>query len=193
MKTLQEVMFKNRYQLREHTGLLKTQHNYDIYDFETNTLAFECREEMPTSLNTALQLTRFSLSIPFHIHITASSGQKITSVRRHPDFFHNNISVLDADGEMLWIIHENNPPNYWLEISDNFGEKMGKVVAKGANYTLFIDDQMVSQVSKTDTKRELFDFSGCYTLGLATDLGQESPLSLLTFAVALCADLLQYD
>jgi hypothetical protein len=193
MKTLEEVILKNVYQLCEHAGLLSTHHNYDIYDFETDALAFECREEMPALLNTALPLTRFSLTKPFHINITANGGEKVMCLRRHPDFFHNHITVSDAGDEMLWIIHENtspDKPDRWLAITDAFGKKTGEVVIKDKHYTLSIDGQTVSCVHKTDTKQGLFDTVCNYILNIASDSNQSPRLYMLTFAVALCADIL---
>ena len=80
--SMNPVLNKNLFLVKEHTGMFKAANNYDIYDPATNEMIMLCREEKLGILTRILRFTDYKRMTPFDIEISTTSGEKVLTVRR---------------------------------------------------------------------------------------------------------------
>ena len=196
MKTVGLTLTKNMYSVKEHIGFLKSVNNYDIFDTETDELVFECREEPLDLLNATLRLARLSGFTPFYIHITTPDGERLTSVRRHPEFLKEKIGILDPEGRLLWALQETgNKEKIVLEVTDAFNKVQYSIRKQDKNYFLTEGRHDIGSVVKewAGLGKEMFTTADNYTLYIEPFVPKESSLRVLLLALTVCIDMLYYE
>jgi len=94
---MHEVLNRNVFLVKEHTGVFKAANNYDIYDPETQTLLMECREDRLGFFTKILRFTDYKRMTPFDIQIRTPDGQQVVRVKRGVSFFLSKVQVLDEN------------------------------------------------------------------------------------------------
>jgi hypothetical protein len=193
MKTLINTLAKNQYFVREQPGLTPSVLSYDILDPGTHEILFECREAETSMFSDNWHWTRFSTVMPFHLHLTAPGGERLVSLRRHPDFLQDKIGILSPD-EMVWATFEDTQieEGIVLEGFDEQEKPAWQVKKQDKTYTLLATAETLGSITKerSRTLKDLFTLADNFTVNLNPALPEDSPLRILVLAVAVCVELL---
>ena len=99
---MSEVLNKNTFLIKEHTGLLKTAYNYDIVDPETNTIIMECREDNVRRYTRFFRLFNlFRHTTPFDILIKIPGNGQLARVTRGIPLIASNVKVFDENNVII--------------------------------------------------------------------------------------------
>ncbi len=99
---MHDVLNKNLFLVKEHSGLLKTANDYDILDPETGEIVMECREE---NIKPSIKILRFfdllKNTTPFDIQIRVPGHGQIARVTRGVPIVASNVRVLDENNVII--------------------------------------------------------------------------------------------
>jgi len=72
---MNEILARNVYFVKEHTGILKAANNYDILDPTNGQVIMECREDKLGKFTKLLRFTKWKRTTPFHVEIRTPNGR----------------------------------------------------------------------------------------------------------------------
>ena len=96
-----DVLNRNLFLVKEHTGLFKAANNFDIHDPESGEIILECREESLGMITRMLRFTDYKRMTPFNIEIREPGGPTLIRVTRGISFFLSKVQVYDRNDELV--------------------------------------------------------------------------------------------
>lgn len=189
------ILQKNKFLIKEHIGLLKLSHNYDIFDPSTEEKIMECRE---ASLGIIRQLFRFTplkWKTPFHLEIKTVDQQKILSLKRGICWgYASTVNVFDENDIYVGTFKEkffSKKGRFQVYIAED--SSVGKLTGTMTdwNFNFYRDYKEIAQISKRwgGYMKELFTTADSYTLNIDKYVPYNSEIRIMAFAAVFCIDM----
>jgi len=191
---MHEVLQKNVYLVKEHTGIFKAANNYDIYDPDNGEIILECREERLGVFTKILRFTDFKRMTPFDIQIRTPDGKQVVRVKRGISIFLSNVEVLDENDQFIGGFKQK-----FLSIGGAFavhnseGEPVCQLQGKwtGWDFHFLAGDTELAHVSKkwAGIGKELFTSADNYVLEISDQVPADNVARQLILAAVMCIDM----
>lgn len=186
---------QNSYFVKEHTGVFKASNNYDIYDPNTQEVAFYCREENLGIFSRLLRFTDYKRMTPFNIEVrTASDGETILTVRRGVAFFRSTVDILDGNGEVVGRLKQKLfSIGGKFDVVDTADNYLFTLQGKWTSWDFkFVKDNLeFAHVSKkwAGIGKELFTSADNYMLTMTDQVPHNNNIRLLILGAVMCIDM----
>lgn len=191
---MSDILHKNLFLVKEHTGILKAANNYDIYDPETEKIIMECREDNLGMITKILRFTDYKRMTPFEIEIRTPSGETIIRVQRGVSIFLSKVSVYDAKNKLIGIFKQKlfsiGGAFTVLDPNENpVCQLKGKWT--GWDFKFLDGDAELAHVSKkwAGLGKELFTSADNYVLNISESIKPDDVRRKLILAAVMCIDM----
>lgn len=191
---MHEVLQRNIYLVKEHTGIFKASNNYDVFDPESGEQIIHCREERLGFITKALRFTDYKTMTPFHVELKTPAGEPIISVKRGVSIFLSNVEVFDEHDELIGGFKQK-----FFSIGGAFkvlgpnGEELCALKGKwtGWDFRFIAGDVELAHVTKkwAGMGKELFTSADNYVLQISPDVAPDNPVRQLIMAAVMCIDM----
>lgn len=189
-----DVLNRNLFLVKEHTGLFKAANNFDIYDPESGEIILECREEQLGFITKMLRFTDYKRMTPFNIEIREPGGRTLTRVSRGVSFFLSKVQVFDQSNrpvggfkQKLFSI------GGAFNVLDTDDQPLCALKGKwtGWDFRFMNGNQELAHVSKkwAGLGKELFTSADNYMLEISDSVPPENPVRILILAAVMCIDM----
>lgn len=188
------VLNKNKFFVKEHTGVFKASNSYAIFDLETQALVMECREPSLGFFTKLFRFTKYKAMTPFDIIVTAE-GAPIVNVKRGVTIFRSVVSVFGETGEQVGTlrkIFKLFKPSF--EILSTTGEKLGVLEGNFVGWDFTIKNNegaLLATISKkwAGVGKELFTTADNYALVIADEVKADDPIRVLILGAVMSIDM----
>lgn len=192
--TRTNVLDRNLFLVKEHTGLFKAANNFDIYDPETNEIILECREEKLGFITKMLRFTDYKRMTPFNVEIREPGGRTLIRVSRGVSFFLSKVHVFDQNDQLVGGFKQK---LFSIGGSFNVLDPNDQTVCSlkgkwsGWDFRFMNGTQELAHVAKkwAGLGKELFTSADNYMLEIADSVPAGSPVRLLIVAAVMCIDM----
>lgn len=186
---------KNKFFIKEHTGIFKAANNYDYYNPETDEMVMECREENLGPFSKIFRFTKFKPMTPFDIVIKDMSGRQLIRLKRGVNFFLSMVEVFDENNvkiggfkQKLFSIGGK------FEILDENENQIALLAGKWTGWDFKIKDLNENELAHVSKKfagiaKELFTTADNYMLEINPVVEANSKIRKLIVAAAVCIDM----
>lgn len=191
---MENVINRNSFFVKEHTGILKAANNYDILDPETNSVMMECREENLGIFTRLFRFTDYKRMTPFDVRIRTTDGRQVVRVTRGVSFFVSDVSVFDENDNRIGGFKQK-----FFSIGGRFSvmDKNDRPVCilqgKWTSWDFrFVEgDTEYASVSKkwAGIGKELFTSADNYMLQINSNVPTDSDIRKLILAAVMCIDM----
>ncbi len=192
---MHELLNRNLFFVKEHTGIFKAANNYDILDPDTSQVIMHCRED---SLGFFTKLARFSdykRMTPFDVHIRTPEGTPIVRVSRGISIFLSNVNVMDENNQRIGGFKQK-----FFSIGGKFtvlgaeDQPMCELKGKWSGWDFRFnstDGQELAHVTKkwAGAGKELFTSADNYMLEISASVPSNDPIRPLILASVMCIDM----
>lgn len=191
---MHDILNRNAYFVKEHTGIFKAANNYDIHDPQTKEITLECRENKLGIFTKIFRFTDYKRMTPFNIEIRLPDGSPVIRVTRGVSFFLSKVSVFDENniriggfkqkffsiGGAFTVLDRNDKPVCQLK---------GKWT--GWDFKFIQGDKELAHVTKkwAGIGKELFTSADNYVLEIYDTVPQNDPVRQLIMAAVMCIDM----
>ncbi len=190
---MNSLLNKNKFFLKQQTGLLSVTKRFDVYDLETKQQLMKRKEPSFGFLKNVLRFVGYTASIPFTIHVSDMNDNQLFSVKRRFSLFRPNVKVFDANEVFTGIIKR---LAWWALLADGFKimDTDGKKLC-GFNeqlYSFSKGDTEFAHLSgdRNNSRAHLVDITDQYTMEFKDAVPQNDSLRILIFAAVVSIDLL---
>ncbi len=192
---MSNILNRNVFFIKEHTGLFKAANNYDILDPESQNVIMECREE---GLRLITKIFRFHNDFkrmtPFNIIVKTPDGKQVVRVSKGISFFVSKVDVFDESDRLIGGFQQK-----FFSIGGKFNvlDAQGKEICKlqgkwtGWDFKFSDDKHEYGHVTKkwAGIGKELFTSADNYILEIYDKAPQDSVLRKLIIAAIMCIDM----
>jgi len=192
---MSDILNRNVFFIKEHTGLFKAANNYDILDPESQNLIMECREE---GLSLFTKIFRFHNDFkrmtPFNIIVKTPDGKQVVRVSKGISFFVSKVDVFDESDRLIGGFQQK-----FFSIGGKFNvlDAQGKEICKlqgkwtGWDFKFADDKDEYGHVTKkwAGIGKELFTSADNYILEIYDKAPHDSVLRKLIIAAVMCIDM----
>jgi len=194
---MSNILDRNLFFVKEHTGIFKAANNYDILDPDSQEIIMECREE---NLGIFTKLFRFHQDYkrmtPFNIIIRTPDGKQVVRVSKGISIFLSKVTVFNENDEVIGGFKQK-----FFSIGGKFSvlDKnetpvcMLKGKWSGWDFKFMQDEIEYAHVAKkwAGLGKELFTSADNYILEISGDTPQteSSDLRKLILAAVMCIDM----
>ena len=185
---------RNLYLVKEHVGMFKASHNYDIFDLSSGDELLQCREPDIGGFTKLLRFTDYKRYTPFRIVLTDLSGATVVEVSRGISLFLSQVHVTDRSGEAIGGFQQK-----FLSLGGRFSvmDENGQPVCDlkgswtGWDFRFMAGETQLAHVTKkwTGLGKEMFTSADNYVLDISPEVPQSSEIRKLIFAAVMCIDL----
>lgn len=194
---MKAVLDRNIFFVREHPGLFKAAHNYDILDPPTQELLMECREEKMSRLTRILRFTDLKRTTPFSITVRTVDGVQVLRMTRGIPVLASVVRVFDDTDTLIGSFKQKafsvSGAFDVLDAEDNPVCRLKGGLA-GWNFRfLATDDLELARVTRkwAGLGKELFTSANDYILQIDEAVPNGSVIRQLVLASVLCIGLIQ--
>ena len=188
------VLNRNLFLVKEHTGLFKAANNFDIYDPESGEMILECREEQLGFFTRILRFTDYKRMTPFNVRVREPGGRTLIRVSRGVSLFLSKVRVFDQNEQVVGGFKQK-----LFSIGGAFNvldpEDRPVCALKGKwsgwDFRFMNGTQELAHVSKkwAGLGKELFTSADNYMLKISESVPPDSPVRLLILAAVMCIDM----
>ena len=189
-----DVINKNLFLVKEHTGLFKAANNYDIYDPETGEMIMECREDNLGLFTKIFRFSDYKRMTPFDIRIRTADGRPVLRVTRGITLFLSKVKVYDQNEEQiggfrqkLWSIGGK------FDVLDRTQQPVCSLKGKwtGWDFAFVREGLELARVTKkwAGLGKELFTTADNYMLSISPEVPPHSTIRRLILAAVMCVDM----
>jgi len=193
--TMENVINKNLFLVKEHTGIFKAANNYDIYDPENNQIIMECREEKLGAFTKILRFTDYKRMTPFDVAIRNTDGSQVVRISRGVSVFLSKVLVYDENDQHIGGFKQKMfSLGGAFTVLDSNDNALCKLKGKWTGWDFrFIsnNNEEFAHVSKkwSGLGKELFTSADNYVLELSEKVPADAPLRKLILAAVMCIDM----
>ncbi len=191
---MDDVINKNLFLVKEHTGLFKAANNYDIYDPETGEMIMECREDNLGLFTKIFRFSDYKRMTPFDIRIRTDDGRPVLRVTRGITLFLSKVKVYDQNEEQiggfrqkLWSIGGK------FDVLDRTQQPVCSLKGKwtGWDFAFVREGLELARVTKkwAGLGKELFTTADNYMLSISPEVPPHSTIRRLILAAVMCVDM----
>lgn len=186
---------KNLFLVKEHVGMLKVSHAFDVFDPATGEELMRCREE---NLGTLTKLFRLSNDYrhmtPFGLTVRSPEGEAILSVKRGITLFLSKVQVYDEENDLVGGFKQKLfSIGGAFKVLDAQGEPLCELKGKWTSweFKFMAGDTVLAEVTKkwSGLGKELFTSADNYILRISEDVPPDHPSRQLILAAVFCIDL----
>lgn len=191
---MHELLKKNVFFVKEHTGVFKASNNYDIYDAETNDHILNCREEIGF-LTKLFRFTKYKRMTPFNIEITTPEGEQVVRVNRGISIFLSDVSVFNEQNNRIGGFKQKLfSIGGAFKVLDANGQEVCELKGKWTSweFSFIRNGQQLAQVTKkwSGIGKELFTSADNYVLEInESEVAKDDPIRQLILAAVMCIDM----
>lgn len=191
---MNQVLNKNLFLVKEHTGIFKAANNFDIYDPSTNEMMMQCREERLGFFTKLFRFTDYKRMTPFEIDIKTLSGETLLTVRRGVSILLSTVEVVDHQGTVIGKFKQKFfTIGAKLEVLDASERPLCILRGSWTNWDFKFtsaDGKEFAQVSKkwAGLGKEFFTTADNYVLQISNEVPENHPLRQLILASVMCID-----
>lgn len=193
-KDMHEVLKRNVFFVKEHTGIFKASNNYDIYDPETNEIILNCREDIGF-FTKLFRFTKYKRNTPFNIEIKTPEGQPVVRVQRGISIFLSKVSVFDENDQMIGGFKQKLfSIGGSFRVLDANEQEVCELKGKWTSweFSFIRNGQQLAQVTKkwAGIGKELFTSADNYVLEVnESEVPQDDNVRQLIMAAVMCIDM----
>ena len=191
---MNDVINKNLFLVKEHTGLFKAANNFDIYDPSTGEIIMECREPSLGVFTKLLRFTDFKRMTPFDIQIRTPDGQPVVRIQRGISIFLSKIIVTDHNNNTIGGFAQK-----FFSIGGKFDvlnhndETICQLEGKWTGWDFYFknDGEEFAHVAKkwAGLGKEMFTSADNYILEISNDVPENDDVRKLILAAVMCIDM----
>ena len=191
---MNDILNRNNFFVKEHTGIFKAANNFDILDPSTQQLILTCREEQLGGLTKMLRFTEYKRMTPFHVEIKTPEGKKVISVKRGISIFLSTVEVLDENDRIIGYFKQ----KFFtiggkFDVLDVNNQVLCTLRGKWTSWDFrFMQGETeLAHVSKkwAGIGKELFTTADNYMLEIKPNVPPGSPVRQMIMAAVLCIDM----
>ncbi len=189
-----DVLKRDLFLVKEHTGIFKAANNYDIYDPATGAMVMECREENLGFFTKMLRFTDYKTYTPFDVQVRTPQGQQVVRVTRGISIFLSKVQVFDEKDAYIGGFNQK-----LLSIGGAFTvvDASGSPVCElkgswtGWDFRFLSGGVELAHVSKkwAGVGKELFTSADNYVLEISKSVAPDSAARQLILAAVMCIDM----
>jgi uncharacterized protein YxjI len=97
VRTMIDALNRRLFFVREHAGVLRASHDYDVLDPETGQKVFDGREKNLSRIRKLLRFSDFKRICPFDLQVTTPEGKAVLRVARGVPILVSRVRVFDAE------------------------------------------------------------------------------------------------
>ena len=188
------VLSKNVFLVKEHVGLFKAAHNYDIYDPETSQIILECREDRMGFFTKMLRFSDWKRMTPFDISIRTPDGQQVVRVSRGVALFLSKVTVRNESDQVIGGFKQKLfSIGAKFDVLDSNDESMCTLKGSltGWNFRFMAGDSELAHVTKkwAGLGKEMFTSADNYALEISEHVPPDSAVRQLILAAVMCIDM----
>ncbi|MGY8953711.1 MAG: RNAase, partial [Flavobacteriales bacterium] len=95
--SMNSILNRNLFFVKEHVGIFKAANNYDIIDPKNQDIIMNCREDKLGFFTKMLRFTDYKRMTPFNVEIRTPSGDKVLTVKRGISIILSTVEVFDEN------------------------------------------------------------------------------------------------
>lgn len=192
--TVNKILNRNLFFIKEHIGMFKAANNYDILDPDNQEIIMTCREENLGFFTKMLRFTDYKRMTPFNIEIKTPDGESILTVKRGISIFLSTVEVFDDKNILVGKFKQ----KFFsiggkFEVLDNNEQSLCTLQGKWTSWDFkFVKDNVeFAHVSKewAGIGKELFTSADNYMLNINENVPENNPLRTLILAAVMCIDM----
>ena len=191
---MHEVLNRNLFLVKEHTGFFKAANNFDVFDPDTGEIILECREERLGMITKLLRFSDYKRMTPFNIVIRDMAGTQVVRITRGVSLILSKVSVFDEDDQPIGGFQQK-----FMSIGGKFdvcgpaGNALCTLKGKwtGWDFRFLHENEELAHVSKkwAGLSKELFTSADNYVVSIAEEIPADNDLRKLILAAVMCIDL----
>ena len=192
--SVEHVLSRNVFFVKEHVGFFKASNNYDVIDPETGETILHCREPNLGCITKALRFTKYRNMTPFDVHITTPDNEMVVRVTRGISMFLSKVQVHDGQGVKLGSFQQK-----LFSLGGSFSvlsaqdEPMCELKGKwtGWEFRFMSGSQELASVTKkwNGIGKELFTSADNYILQISDAVPAGHPLRKLILGAVMTIDM----
>ncbi len=191
---MHDVLNKNSFLVKEHTGVFKAANNYDIHDPESGQTIMHCREPNLGWLTKIFRFTRYKRMTPFDVRITTPDGQPLVRVSRGWSLLRSNVAVRDDRDEHLGGFRQRLfSLGGAFDVLGPDDQVLCSLEGKwtGWDFRFMAGDTEFAHVTKTwaGLGKELFTSADNYILEISESVPANNRVRQLILAAVMCIDM----
>ena len=191
---MNEILARNVYFVKEHTGILKAANNYDILDPTNGQVIMECREDKLGKFTKLLRFTKWKRNTPFHVEIRTPNGRPVLTVKRGVSFFLSMVEVYNEQNQFIGGFKEKIfSIGGAFTVLDAHGKPVCTLKGKWTSwdFRFFYGDVELAHITKkwAGLGKELFTSADNYVLEISPNIPSDSAARQLILAAVMCSDM----
>ena len=188
------VLRQNVFFVKEHVGMFKAAHEFDVLDPASGAKLLECREPHLGKLTKVLRFTDSKRMTPFELVVCTPDGTPVLKVKRGVSFFLSKVQVFDAEDRYLGGFHQKAfSIGGRFDVLDAAGAQVCTLSGKFASweFRFFSPTRDFATVTKkwAGLGKELFTSADAYVLAIQDSVAADDPVRPLIVAAVLVIDL----
>lgn len=186
---------RNAYFVKEHVGLFKAAHNFDLLDPSSREKLLECREPRLGFLTRLLRFSDLRRMLPFDIDVlNPRGGETVVNVRRGFTLFRSQVEVRDGQGALVAHFKQRLfSMGGRFDITSPSGEALCTLRGRWAGWDFKFErqDRVIARITKqwAGAGRELFTSADQYIIAIEPEVSASDPVRHAIVAAALCIDM----
>ncbi len=189
-----DVLNRNLFLVKEHTGLFKAANNFDVYDPDSGEIILECREEKLGLFTRMLRFTDYKRMTPFNVEVREPGGPTLIRVSRGVSFFLSKVQVFDRNDQLIGGFKQKLfSIGGAFSVLDPDDQPLCALKGKwtGWDFRFMNGTQELAHVSKkwAGLGKELFTSADNYMLEISESVPADNPVRLLIVAAVMCIDM----
>jgi hypothetical protein len=192
-----EILNHDLFLVREHVGLFKAAHDYDIVDPDSGEALLECREQ---NLGWIAKLFRFSdyrRTTPFDLAVSVPGQGTLLRLVKGIPVFYSRVKVIDEEGHIIGGFRQR---SFSLSGSCDVLDAQDKLACRltgglsGREYRFETADEVeLAHITKkwAGLSKEILTSAGDYLLKIDDAVPKDSSLRRLILASAICVGIMK--
>ena len=190
---LQNILSRQAYFIKEHTGIFKAANNYDVFDAASGEPLLECREEDLGIFTKLLRFTGAKTLTPFCSTVRTVGGQHVMTIRRGVSFLFSDVEVLDESGQRIGMFKQRfsiiRGKFDVMDADNNFlCELRGNWTSWGFKFLHGEEELAIIQKQWAGLAKELFTTADNYVLEIYPTTPKNVSVRALMLSAVLCVD-----
>lgn len=193
MSSINEILARNTFFVKEHVGMFKAANNYDVLDPATNEVLLECREPNLGCFAKFFRFTGYKTMTPFDIVVSSKEGEQLVRIKRGTSMFRSKVQVLDENDQHIGTLKQSFRIGGGFRVLDPQGKIAFDLKGKWTTweFTFKLGDKELGKITKkwAGLGKELFTSADNYIINIQEDVPVDHPVRKLIIASAMSIDM----
>lgn len=193
MSSINEILARNTFFVKEHVGMFKAANNFDVMDPATNEVLLECREPNLGCFTKFFRFTGYKTMTPFDIVVATKEGEQLVRIKRKSTMFRSKVQVLDENDQHIGTFKQSFRIGGGFRVLDPQGQIAFDLKGKWTTweFSFKLGDKELGKITKkwAGLGKELFTSADNYIINIQEDVPVDHPVRKLIIASAMSIDM----